>query len=138
MAEFEHADVEEILKRAITIDSRHGAGRDSLMKAAEELGISPQAVEQAECAWLKEKQERGQLREFINHQRRAFWSHLASYVIVNAFLFGVDLMSDGRIEWAYWPLMGWGVGILFHALSTFNTHSEDFRKEFEEWKKNRA
>ena len=52
-------------------------------------------------------------------EKMGFISHLAAYIIVNAFLFFIDYRTDRVIDWAYWPLIGWGIGLLFHALYTF-------------------
>ena len=40
--------------------------------------------------------------------------HIAVYVIVNAFLWGIDLVTDGGVDWAYWITILWGIGLLFH------------------------
>ena len=40
--------------------------------------------------------------------------HIAAFVIVNLFLWGLDWVTGGGIEWAYWPTLGWGIGLLFH------------------------
>lgn len=48
-----------------------------------------------------------------------FYIHLTVYVIVGVLLVAINLsMSSGYI-WAMWPLMGWGIGLLFHALGVF-------------------
>jgi hypothetical protein len=40
--------------------------------------------------------------------------HLAIYVVVNAFLWTMDLIGGGGLEWAYWATLGWGIGIAIH------------------------
>ena len=52
-------------------------------------------------------------------EKVGFISHLAAYIILNAFLFFLDYRQDKTIDWAYWPLIGWGIGLLFHGLNTF-------------------
>ncbi len=135
--EYRQDDGEEILRRAIAIDAMQGHNKEVLLKTAEELGISKEAVEQAEREYFTQQKEQGELAEFIRHQRRGFYSHLWSYVVVNSFLVCMDFFSNGRLEWAYWPVFGWGIGMAFHALSVFNTQSEDFQKEFEQWREQR-
>lgn len=39
--------------------------------------------------------------------------HIATFVIVNAFLWTIDLLSGG-LDWAYWVTASWGIGLLFH------------------------
>lgn len=47
-----------------------------------------------------------------------FYWNLASYLIINSFFTIMDL-RDGSYDWAYWPLLGWGIGVFFHAIEVF-------------------
>ena len=49
----------------------------------------------------------------------SFLFHLAVYGIVNALLITINLTTSPEYYWFKWPLMGWGIGILFHAAATF-------------------
>ena len=51
--------------------------------------------------------------------RRAFWQHLASYVIVNVALIGVWAITGAGYFWPAWILGGWGIGLVFHAWNVF-------------------
>jgi hypothetical protein len=48
-----------------------------------------------------------------------FYNHLAVYVIVMAALIAINLLSNPRVLWFVWPLIGWGVAILFHLFGVF-------------------
>ena len=50
---------------------------------------------------------------------KGFYLHLVVFVIINAALVGINLVTDRSRLWFYWPLIGWGVGLLAHAFSTF-------------------
>jgi hypothetical protein len=50
---------------------------------------------------------------------RDFVTHLGVYLVVNLFLFGVNLVSDANSLWFYWLLMGWGVAVAIHAVVVF-------------------
>jgi hypothetical protein len=51
--------------------------------------------------------------------RIGFSIHLAVFILVNALLVFINLaFSPGRL-WVKWPLLGWGIGILFHGLAVF-------------------
>ena len=50
---------------------------------------------------------------------RGFYTHLLVYVLVNAFLFGIDYLSDPGEWWFYWPLLGWGIGLAAHGASVY-------------------
>jgi len=46
-----------------------------------------------------------------------WWGHATVYVAVNAVLIGISL-SAGR-NWAVFPLLGWGLGLLLHGVSVW-------------------
>ena len=50
----------------------------------------------------------------------SFKSHLLVYILVNVFLFGVDLYDNGHINWAFFSLLGWGIGLVSHYFSVSN------------------
>jgi hypothetical protein len=50
---------------------------------------------------------------------KGFYTHLAVYVCVNAVLVLINLVTNPESLWFYWPLMGWGIGVFFHAMSVF-------------------
>ena len=50
---------------------------------------------------------------------KGFYIHLAAFVLVNLLLLFINLMtSPGRL-WFYWPLLGWGIGLVAHGVSVF-------------------
>jgi uncharacterized oligopeptide transporter (OPT) family protein len=48
-----------------------------------------------------------------------FYIHLAAYVVINILLIIINLSTSPQYLWFKWPLIGWGVGIFFHALGVF-------------------
>jgi hypothetical protein len=46
--------------------------------------------------------------------RYAFRLHLGVYLLVNAFLFGVWLVTGAGFPWFFFPAGAWGVGLLAH------------------------
>ncbi len=48
-----------------------------------------------------------------------FYIHLAVFLIVNTGLILFNLLMVPDRIWAFWPLFGWGIGLLFHGLSVF-------------------
>ena len=40
--------------------------------------------------------------------------HLAAFVIINIFLWTIDIVTGGT-TWAFWVTAGWGIGLAFHA-----------------------
>ena len=57
-------------------------------------------------------------------RRREFRTHLAAYVLVNAFLWLIWAVvltaADGTwLPWPLFPMAGWGIGLVFHAWDTY-------------------
>ena len=52
------------------------------------------------------------------HEIKDFYGHFATYGGVMGLLFLIDLMTGG-VWWFYWPLLGWGIGIVVHAFRVF-------------------
>ncbi len=48
-----------------------------------------------------------------------FYIHLVLYVGVNILLIIINVTTSTRYLWFKWPLIGWGIGLLFHALGVF-------------------
>jgi hypothetical protein len=51
--------------------------------------------------------------------RIGFYIHLAVFAVVNAGLFAINLSTATEHLWFKWPLLGWGIGVFFHALAVF-------------------
>ncbi len=67
-----------------------------------------------------------------------FKIHLAIYIGVILLLLIINLSTSSGYLWVKWPIFGWGIGIIFHALNAyvFPGHTtitdEMIRKEMEE------
>ena len=48
-----------------------------------------------------------------------FKNHLIVYVVVSSLLLIINLSTSNDYLWAKWPIMGWGIGVLFHGLSAY-------------------
>lgn len=52
--------------------------------------------------------------------KRAFRLHAFIYIIFTiAFLLGDYLDAVPGIQWAYWPIFGWGLGVLFNWYAVY-------------------
>ncbi len=51
--------------------------------------------------------------------RRDFSSHLAAYVVINAFLVAIWAATGGGYFWPAWVLGTWGAGLVMHAWDAF-------------------
>ena len=50
---------------------------------------------------------------------KGFYSHAIKYVVVISLLFVINFATDARYIWAWWPMLGWGIGLLSHGLNVF-------------------
>ena len=80
-------------------------------------------------------------QEFERYQRakkqveeiKGFYGHLISFVLVMAVLLFINLRYSPQYLWFFWPLLGWGIGLLFHGMKVFN-YTPFFGKNWEERK----
>lgn len=56
----------------------------------------------------------------ILRKKRDFAAHLSFYAMVNAVLVAVWWVTDVTLFWPIFPLVGWGIGLGFHAWDTFS------------------
>lgn len=63
-----------------------------------------------------------------------FRNHLLAYLVVNAAIVVVWVMTGSGFFWPVFPILGWGIGLLFHARDAYG-HQEiteaDIRREME-------
>jgi len=64
---------------------------------------------------------------------KGFYGNLISYVVVNIGLMVVNLLTSPQYLWFFWPMLGWGIGVLFHGLKVFN-YMPFFGKDWEDQK----
>ncbi len=55
--------------------------------------------------------------------------HLINYLVVNTILAVINLTLTPEYLWFKWPLLGWGIGIILHALNVCysgNTQNKNY------------
>lgn len=52
-------------------------------------------------------------------RRIGFHLHLAVFALVNGGLIVLNLLQVPARPWSAWPLLGWGIGLLFHGSAVF-------------------
>lgn len=75
----------------------------------------------------------------LAQRRVAFKYHLTAYIIMSCFFWGLWFFAghDARdgFPWPIYPMMGWGIGLLFHFLSAYVFgKSTSIEKEYEKLK----
>ncbi|WP_326981518.1 2TM domain-containing protein [Chryseobacterium sp. MYb264] len=50
---------------------------------------------------------------------KGFYGNLTSYCLVIPFLVILNLLTSPGHLWFFWPMLGWGMGLAAHGISTF-------------------
>ena len=66
-----------------------------------------------------ENQEAYQRAKKRVHAKFGFYIHLTVYIAVSILLIIINLSTSSQYLWFKWPLLGWGIGVFFHALGVF-------------------
>jgi len=64
---------------------------------------------------------------------KEFYTHVAIFIIVNGFLFLLNMLTSPDSLWFYWPLLGWGIGLGAHAYTVYGENGV-FGKDWEDRK----
>lgn len=67
------------------------------------------------------------------HKRVDFRAHLMVYCVVIGALWGMWALTSKGYPWPVWPMLGWGIGLVFHYL--FEYRPSGFLSEEEEYEK---
>jgi hypothetical protein len=67
-------------------------------------------------------------------KKREFSVHLLSYVVINAMIIVIwATVAGGGFFWPMFPILGWGIGIIFHAWDVYQSEptEADITREME-------
>jgi hypothetical protein len=114
VAQYSREEVEEIFRRALERQPLEMLSHRDLLDAAIEAGIDPDDVDAAAKQIEEERAVRFEEERIVTYRRKRFLQNMYTYVVVNAGLFVVDIMS-GPGWWVQWVLAGWGIGLALAA-----------------------
>ncbi|WP_228388524.1 2TM domain-containing protein [Chryseobacterium sp. CBo1] len=63
---------------------------------------------------------------------KSFYANLTSYCIIIPFLIFVNLYTQNKYHWFWWPLLGWGIGVASHAFQVFGIGQSWQEKKIQE------
>ncbi|MEM6424088.1 MAG: 2TM domain-containing protein [Cyanobacteria bacterium P01_H01_bin.119] len=131
-------EAQQILQIAIAKETEAGElSRSQLLDIASELGISGETLQAAEQEWLIRKDELKEQAIFNQYRRQRFQHHLIRYFVVNGFLFLIDLLLGGGVQFSLFIMLIWGLVIALHAWQTFWPSHFRYDEEFQKWRRNR-
>jgi uncharacterized membrane protein YecN with MAPEG domain len=66
-------------------------------------------------------------------KKREFGANVLAYVMINTLLVTVWALTGAEFFWPIFPIMGWGIGIVFHAWDVYGRlpSEERIRREME-------
>ncbi|PSV30701.1 MULTISPECIES: 2TM domain-containing protein [unclassified Photobacterium] len=102
------------------IEQGQKAGLESLKSLAAVFEIQVSDL-QMEPPMNKEISVTEDEKKALNYVKgiKGFYSNLTTYVLVISALFVINYFTSPGYWWAVWPALGWGIGIVSHALSAF-------------------
>ena len=64
--------------------------------------------------------------------KRSFIINYAAYVLITPLLITINLKYvSQQYHWIYWPLIAWGIGLMFYFYSTLYDTQKELKKEEE-------
>lgn len=72
-----------------------------------------------ETKYLDNKQEAYHKAKKRVEEIKGFYSNVLSYVIVIPFLVFINYKTYWHFQWFWFPMLGWGIGLIFHAFGVF-------------------
>jgi len=69
----------------------------------------------------KEEYERYQKASKKVQEIKGFYSHLIAYLFVIPIIAFVNIKYTPEHFWFFYPMIGWGIGVLFHGIGVFGT-----------------
>lgn len=88
---------------------------NELKKGSDMIGQIPDS---SSSPSVEEQEARKQVKEL-----KEFYMHLFTYVVTLSFLLIVNLISNPGYLWVKWTAIGWGIGVIMHAMHVFETSS---------------
>ena len=121
-------EVNRIMRRALKLENEDTISYRDLIDTASEIGLDPQVIETAIEQEQREFQNKRIRMARLKRRKVGFYSHLWSYLIVNAVLLIVNNFTPGP-WWFQWSVLGWGIGLAFHFKAIYFPHGKRFENK---------
>ncbi len=113
---FTSDEVTSIIRRALEGRGSHDdVSMEELEDIASKSGVTLTRLREA----IEEQETLGELdrakQRVRDSARKEFFEHFRAYCIVNGGIFVINLMTGFDYPWFLWPMVGWGIGLAFHA-----------------------
>ena len=128
--QYSNDEVNRIIRRALKLEQTDTISHQDLIDTAWETGIDPKILEAAILQEQREFKKEKIRMSRLKRRKVGFYSHLWSYMIVNAVLLLINNFTPGP-WWFQWSVLGWGIGLAFHFKAIFFSHGKIYKKGIE-------
>lgn len=136
METYSEEQVDQILRYALAKRTNgQNLTKQQIYEIASDMGISESDFLAAVQQWQSTQSIRQEQVEFDKYKQKSFNSNFLKYAIVNSFLVALNLFTSGKIGWAIYPLLFWGLGVALDAWSTYQKESDEYEKQFQKWQR---
>ncbi|WP_009633490.1 2TM domain-containing protein [Synechocystis sp. PCC 7509] len=131
---YSQEDIQQILSIAIARQSDDTEfSYQQLVEIAEELEITPEALQQSEIDWRSQNTIVRQKQTFDLFRRNKLKKKLGNYAIANSFLVLLDLLNSGDLSWSLYILLIWGLKVGLDSWNTYYSNGEEYERAFQRW-----
>ncbi len=131
---YSQEDIQQILSIAIARQSDDTEfSYEQLLEIAEELEITPEALQQSEIEWRSQNTIVRQKQTFDLFRRNKLKKRVGNYAIANSFLVLLDLLNSGDLSWSLYILLIWGLKVGLDTWNTYYSNSEEYERAFQKW-----
>lgn len=133
---YSQEDVQEIMNIALVNDTTTDAelSHPQLLEIAQELNISPEAIELAKAGWIAEQQAIRQHQQFDLYRRSKLQDRCGKYAIVNACSIALNFCTGFGVPWSLYILASWGIvrGVTAGRIF-FQREGYGYDRAFQKW-----
>ena len=115
---YSNDEVNRIIRRALKLEQADTISHQDLIDTAREIGIDSEIIEAAILQDQREVKKARIRKARLKRRKVRFYSHLWSYLIVNAILLLINNFTPGP-WWFQWSVLGWGIGLAFHSKAVY-------------------
>ncbi len=131
---YSQEDIQQILSIAIARQSDDTEfSYQQLIEIAEELEITPEALQQSEIDWRSQNTIVRQKQKFDLYRRHKLKKKFGNYAIVNSFFIALDLLQGDGLFLSLYVLLIWGLKVGLDSWNTYYSNGEDYERAFQRW-----
>lgn len=111
--------LQNIVSRYGILTSRKVVVEETTRHFRVKLPILTKQVSIMETSYVNEQSSYFKAQKKIE-EIKGFYGNLSSYIVVNAGLAVLNIITSSEHLWFFYPLLGWGIGVVMHGLKVFD------------------